>query len=553
MVWNHILLLFVRTPYQQLRNRMRNARWDDSLKWFALVVFIAGVAWAEYAFFQRFFALLSQVPLGLALVLPNAFSVMGSFLFGFLVYSSVITALASLYRSDDLRMLLYSPVKLELILTLKWIDVAVRSAVTLVGFSIPPMIALGLELNLSLAFYFAFLIAALSMAALAVSVAMIAAMVLMSVFPAKRLHQTLSILGLCIAVALIGGLRFLHLETLWSDEALANPMLTFFQQQPSGWVQFGPGMLFAQAVQPFLGMNIQTAGLAPVVLIAIATVLLSLAFGRSLFLIGWWKCQEQGDPGVNRSRSMSDSFWERNLHRGPITALMGKDWLIAKRDPSVWTQLFMMVPLVALYLVNLSFLPVKQEGLAPILAAANVGIISLLVAVIGARFVYPSASREGRAVWTPSVAPVGPQRRILQKILFAAPPVAIVAAALLVGSSYILALPHDLLVWSLATGGTVSVQISLMAVFLGFCFPIYNYRHLMEVSLGKGAFLYMALAVVEISGLLYFSVRSALYDAGAPLHASNPQVILWLLGWIVVTITVGVWSVIKTRLFEWNL
>ena len=553
MVFHHFILLFISLPFRQFRNRARSAQWDDALKWFALSVFILGVAWAEYAFFQRFFALLSQVPLGFATVLPNAFSIMGSFLFGFLAYSSVITALTSLYRSDDLRMLLHTPVKIELVLLMKWFDVAVRSAITLVGFCIPPMIALGLQLQLEPAFYFAFITATLLLAALAVSLAMIAAFLLMSVFPAKRLHQSLSVLGLCIAVALIGGLRFLHLETLWSDEALANPMLTFFQQKPSGWVQYGPGMLFAQAVQPYLGMNIQTAGILPVALIGLASVFFSLAVGRALFLSGWWKCQEQGDPGVNRSRSMSESFWERNLHRGPISALMGKDWLITRRDPSIWTQLFMMVPLVALYLVNLSFLPVKQEGLAPVLAAANVGVIALLIAVIGARFVFPSASREGRAVWTPSVAPIGAWRRILQKILFAAPPVALVSGAMLIGSCWILALPYDLSLWSLVIGGAASVQISLMAVFLGFCFPLYNYRHLMEVSLGKGAFLYMSLAVLEICGLLYFSVKTALFEPGAGLQLSDARVLLWLLGWSMATFGFGLWSLRKTRQFEWNL
>ena len=549
----HIYLLFISLPLRQFRNRIRSAKWDDALKWLALSVFVVGVAWAEYAFFQRFFSLLANVPLGFAMVLPNAFSFMGSFLFGFLAYSSVITALTSLYRSDDLNMLLHSPIKLELILMQKWIDVALRSAITLIGFCIPPMVALGLQLKMAPAFYIVFVIAALAMAAVAVSLAMIAAMMLMSVFPTRRLHQTLSVLGLCIAVALIGGLRFLHIETLWSDDALANPMLAFFQQKPSGWAQYGPGALFSNAIQPFLNTNQPSGGVMPAVFFALACIMISLAAGRVLFLPGWWKSQEQGDPSVNRKRSFSESFWERNLHRGPVSAMMGKDWLITRRDPSIWTQLFMMVPLVALYLVNLSFLPVKQIDVAPLIAAANVGVIALLIAVIGARFVFPSASREGKAVWTPSIAPVGASRRIIQKILFAAPPVALVAGALLVGSSWVLALPDNLSSWSYIIGGSVSIQISLMAVFLGFCFPIYDYRHLMEVSLGKGAFLFMSLAVLEIAGLLYFSVKSAFFESSMNLTLYDVRVWGWLGGWAIATIGLGIWSHWKIRQFEWNL
>ena len=75
----------------------------------------------------------------------------------------------------------------------------------------------------------------------------------------------------------------------------------------------------------------------------------------------------------------------------------------------------------------------------------------------------------------------------------------------------------------------------------------------MEVSLGKGAFLYMSLAVLEICGLLYFSVKTALFEPGAGLQLSDARVLLWLLGWSMATFGFGLWSLRKTRQFEWNL
>lgn len=551
MTRKHAWLILVSIPARQMINGARCARWDDSLKWVALAVFALGVAWAEYAFFDRLLKLLSGLPMGIAMALLNAFSMMGSFLFGFLFYSSVITALTSFYRSDDLRFLIHTPVRLEIILLLKWFDTAFRSAITLLGLSIPPMIALMLNLDLGASFMLAFLGAAVSLAAIAVSGAAIAAMLLMAVFPAKRLHQTLSILGLCIAVALIGGMRFLHLETLWSEDALSNPLMLFLQQEPAGWVKYGPGSLFAMSIRPYLGGGEANNGLWSALMFGAGSIALSLAAGRALFMRGWWKCQEQGDPSVTRRRSISETFWERRLHQGPVMAMMGKDWLIAKRDPSIWTQLFMMIPLVGLYLVNLSFLPTGEESLAPIFAAANVGVIALLVSVIGARYVFPSASRDGKAVWTSAASPAGPLRRIVQKILFAAPPVALVSGCLLAGSCAILQLPQPLTGWSLLMGGLLSVQISLLAVFLGFCFPMYDHRHLMEVSLGKGAFLFMTLATLEIAGVLYFTLRPWFDRPEASLPFHSGPIAFWIAGWLVLTAAFGWLSLYRTRRFEW--
>lgn len=192
----------------------------------------------------------------------------------------------------------------------------------------------------------------------------------------------------------------------------------------------------------------------------------------------------------------------------------------------------MMIPLAALYLLNLSFLPLKGDELLPFFAAANVGLIGLIVAAIGARFLFPSASREGRAVWIPLTSPVPARKMIAQKILFNLPPVMLLSLLLLIGASQIMRLSPGWAIWSLVYGFALSFLIGLLALFLGFCFPTYSYRHLMEISLGKGAFLFMIVALVQIISFEYITIRQLLIDPQSPLSPFNRDLFFWFAAWV---------------------
>ncbi len=522
--------LILRLPLIEAKNRIRSTGLEDIFKHVVLASFAFGVAWAEYAFFLRFWAVLGNVPLGYALLMPRFFSLFGSFLTVFLFYSSFLTALSSLYRSDDLDFLLSMPAPPSLILFSKWIDVAIRSGGTLLFLCLPPMIALGKIMSLPLIFYGGYLISSLAFFAIGISAGLGLAMGFMAFCPVKRMHQTAAIVGLCIAALAITGLRFLHLETLWSDRAVTNPLILFLQQEPTWISQLAPGRILSSALISFLTPANSHWEFWRLLCMGLLCVAIVIFGGCNLFLCGWRRSREQGDPIVLASVRMASAYktWQDSNR---FKTLIWKDWLVLKRDPSIWTQLFMMVPLAALYLLNLSFLPLRSQELIPFYAIADIGLIGLIVAAIGARFLFPSASREGRAVWIPSVAPVSGRKIILQKTLFHVPPVMILAFCLLLGSVYILQLPGECTVWIMTYGLLLSLLICLLSIFLGFCFPSYSHRHLLEVSLGKGAFLFMLLALTLIVSLEYIAFQNVLLNPKFTLSLFQNNLILWAVAW----------------------
>jgi ABC-2 type transport system permease protein len=527
--------VFLALPYWRIKNNVTGMGIDDYLKNGVLLLFGIFVCGTEFFFFNRFWEILSTIPMGFILVLPKLISFVGTFMFSFLAYSSIMTTLTALYRSNDLTVFLVSPTPLWIPLLYKWCEIAIRSGITFIVLSIPPVFALYQWLDLSLTFLLVYLICILSLASVAVCVGTLFGMCLMSVFPEKRLHQSVAIVGLCLAAAMIGGMRFLNIENMWSEMPEQSEIIQYFMQpDTSVWVRYAPAALLSNAMMPFLwnssggwlwtGINILSAA---------ASVSFLLWTGSFLFPIGWQKSQEQNDPAIQRSEKNPFLAKPKYLPSNFAT-LMIKDWMILWRDPNIWTQLFMMVPLAAVYILNMAMLPLDADGMQLLFTVSNVGLIGMITAAVSARFLYPTLSREGRSIWISAKAPVSSTQLVLQKILFACPPVLAVSITLLIASMFLLDLSYPQLIWMTLYGVALVVMLCILAVSMGCWFPMFDYQHLMEVSLGKGALLFMFLALMMVATLMYSAYQSA--NPSGSIDLFSTWFMVWFAVWFGVTI-----------------
>src|SRR5438132_12084013 len=111
-------------------------------------------------------------------------------------------------------------------------------------------------------------------------------------------------------------------------------------------------------------------------------------------------------------------------------AMIGKEVRMLTRDVAQWSQLFLMVALLFLYLYNIRMLPLGGDARAPIIAYANLGMAGFIICAICLRCAYPSVASEGHAYCVLQTAPVSYRPLLIAKVLGQSIPVTALARTL---------------------------------------------------------------------------------------------------------------------------
>ena len=95
----------------------------------------------------------------------------------------------------------------------------------------------------------------------------------------------------------------------------------------------------------------------------------------------------------------------------PARAFAVKEIKTFFRDKSQWSQIFLVVGLIAIYLYNFSVFPLekgmlKMEYLQNLLSFLNMALAAFVLTAVSARFVFPAVSIEGDAFWIVKSSPV---------------------------------------------------------------------------------------------------------------------------------------------------
>lgn len=173
------------------------------------------------------------------------------------------------------------------------------------------------------------------------------------------------------------------------------------------------------------------------------------------------------------------------------------------RDTTQWTQLLLLVALVAIYVVNFSYIrSAGDSGIIPRqgLHFINLSLGGFVAVAVCVRFAFPAISLEGRAFWIVLRAPL-PMLEVLRgKQRSLATPLASLVALLVAVTS--LWLGSGLLLTAVAVITVVPLTVGLcgLALGLGARFPRFHIDNAAKIATGLGGVLYM------LSGLLLLMV-----------------------------------------------
>lgn len=427
---------------------------------------------------------------------------------GLLFVSAVITALSTFFLARDLDLLASSPVHWLAVYSAKLTETTVISSWVMLLMMLPIFTAYAIVYAggwwfplVAMASVIPFLVIP---AALGTSVTLL----LVSVFPAQRTREVLSILGIVGAGATALAFRMLRPERLARPEGFRS-LVDFLQMLrapsspwlPSEWVQ--------RAILGWLRFEPDAA--AYWLLWVSATVLViagALLHGR-LYQYALTRSRQSS----RRKAAASGNDFAGLFARFPVTRreLVMKELRVFARDTTQWSQLVLLVVLVVVYIFNVQFLPVRGEResffLANMIPFLNLVLAGFVLASIAARFLFPALSLEGRTWWLLKSSPLSMRDLLWTKFWVGATPLVILALGIVLITDVMLRVSNFMTVVSIGTITLLTFGLAGLAVGLGTLFPQFNTSNAAQISTSFGGMVYMMLAVSLIGAVVVLEAR----------------------------------------------
>jgi len=524
------LIPLLHTRILVIKNSLRKFSKEGVLKF--SVLFIVGFIFLilDYLFFHRVIKYIFSLedPIGRILISQLLRIIFITFL-SMLFFSNIITSLSTLYISLDLEFLLYCPIPSYSTFISKYIQTIFNSSWMIALFGFPIFLALGRIYGVELKFYFILCLLFIPFAMISANFGILITMILVRIFPARKTYQVMTFLGIIFAVGLIFLVRFSQPEKLVGE--VADEMIVSFLMSanvPDYW--FLPSTWAVEAIKYSLdGGYIGTYRMLWLFYsCCIITFLFTVFIATRIYFPGIMRSKEsigslrdRNVPPINKesflTRQKEFSDQERLLRKilkkisPDKRSLWEKDIKLFLRDPTKWSQVFMLLGLIVIYFFNIYNLPLNTFFLKNLVSFLNLGLAGFVLSALCVRFVYPAISLEGFSIWILLSGPINYKDYIWGKFYIFFIPLFIISESLIIVSNLLLGVDNYMMLLSIITMFFITLAVVGLGVGFGAMYPKFRFDDPAEVSISTGGILFM------IVGLIYVGLIIVL-EAG-PVYA----------------------------------
>jgi ABC-2 type transport system permease protein len=423
----------------------------------------------------------------------------------FLTFSGVVTALSTFFLSEDLRLLLATPVAIRRLFFARFAKTVLQSSWMVVVFLLPVLLGVGIARCAPCMFYLTALLTVAPFCVIPVALGTGTTLLLVNVFPARRARDILMLMGLVFAGSIVLLLRFIQPERLLRVESLPD-VTGFFATLQSPITPLLPSFWAGETLFASLagGRDLLHAGALWTTACAF-TVMLSAASERWYFA-GFSKSQEARKARFTQLRSLETiAAW---LPMSVVRrTLLVKDMKVFLRDVTQWSQLLLLLALVVVYLYNFQVLdldriPYMAGFIKNLYAFLNLGLAGFVMATVAARFVFPSVSSEGAAFWIIRTAPISYGDFLWSKFWSGLVPLLLMSLTLTAVANQFLAIAPFLKVVTVAGIGLMSFALVGLATGLGARYPRFSADNASQVAGSPGGVAFMIAAVSYIIAMV---------------------------------------------------
>jgi ABC-2 type transport system permease protein len=473
-----------------------------------IVLFVvATFLWGDYALFRRLFQATAKVetetPLFALGLLRNLLSLVFLMATVILFSSSLTAAIGAFFTDLDLDIHHAAPrSKLRLAFS-RWVKTLLQAVTVVFVFLIPLVIAFALQYAKPWWFYPVILGNLALLMTIPVTAASLVILLLVRWFPVQRVHQIVATLAVLVLTLTVIAFRVSRPERLFTEVFTDNPtevLRTIELPAMSLYPSSDLAKMMTRDDLPLLSPRIA--------IIAAILFVVFIVVARGSYFTAFVRARESMAPmaiGAVSTTRLFDRLIARM--RPQLRAMLGKEVRTISRDVAQWSQLFLMVALVFIYLYNIRMLPLGGDARATLVAYANLGMAGFVIAAICLRFAYPSVSAEGKAFWLVQTAPVSYREFLRVKVFVYAAPLTLLSVLLTAFANVLL--DANAVVWTFTLIGASLLPVTLVSlgVGLGALSPNFNAENPLQVGLSLGGFAYMALSMGYVGTMMVLMAR----------------------------------------------
>jgi ABC-2 type transport system permease protein len=418
-----------------------------------------------------------------------------------LLFSNLVAALSTFFLARDLDLVHAAPVSPHSFFYARLISTTLNSSWMVLFFS-PPIFAAYGSVFAGGASLFLWLTVILPLfLVIPASIGILITHLLVFFLPAKRIRDILFFIGLFAFVVMYFLFRFSQPERLVQPESFGS-FLNFLSAMETPSSAFLPSSWSAEILAGTLFNRDTEQGFFFALLTSYALFLPVGAcwVSGTVYLEGWSKAQESRQG--RRKHDWLDRLLNGLTRPFPaiIRALMVKDVKTFLRDTTQWSQVFLLVALIVVYLYNFKVLPLDRSpmpagAIRTIVSFANLALAGFVLSAIAIRFAFPAVSLEGRAFWILQTSPMSLRALLWSKFWLNFVPLLLLGELLVFVSNLLLHVPAWMMTLSLITMGLMTFGIAAMGVGLGALYPNFAYDNAAEIPTSFGGAICMIFSV----------------------------------------------------------
>ncbi len=498
-------LLLLKPKWYTLRNRVRFRGEGDLTRSIILFVIIV-IFWATiYLIFSNFLYQFKIVEEFGEILPGKLMAMLFLFFLGILMWSSLLTSFGVFFMSSDLQLLTSSPVSDDALYLSRLFETVFNASWMVLLFALPVFIAYGVVFEGGVLYYLIVVVVNLSFVVIPAVLGVGLTMVLVNVFPARRAKDVLMVVSILFFAGLVLAFRILRPERLLDPDAFIS-LVDFFNAMRAPLSPVLPSQWAAEAIAPYLvgSFVYDPFYLGMLVISSMAAVVAGAWVSARTYNNGFTKTQEvrrtrfSHAPFIDRLINVYSFFFPRQLKQ-----IISKDVKSFLRDITQWSQIFLLMALVVIYVYNFRALPLAGTYMPTVymtnlVSFLNLGLAGFVVAAVAARFVFPAVSLEGNAFWLIRSSPLGLKGFLWSKFWISFFPLLLLGEALIVITSLFLG-THPVIRWvGIVTIFFITLAITGLGIGVGAAYPRFNWENVAKIPTGFGGIVFMVLSITMV-------------------------------------------------------